>query len=216
MWSYSRIDDFTKDPNKYYNVNGTGFDFQKPILLNDLDSFTDFRKFCGNFGIGFQNIDKHIFCSILISIVNQSKLKIPINTDIPNITDELKFALKRLNEKMQDVNPEKRMAVVEKTLRKDKQIVDLFKKVNNYKCQFPNCDSLVMKADGINYVEVAHIKPVNQGGQSILGNIIVLCPNHHKEFDYGDLNIDVQTDKLLKGQLNGKIFQIETLNINNS
>jgi len=210
LWSYFKIDDFTKDQNKYYHVNGTGFDFQKPILLNDLDNFIDFRNFCGNFGIGFQNIDKHIFCSTLISLADQTQLDIPTNTNIPNFEDDLKLALKRLNEKMQNVSPEKRMAEVEQTLRKDKQIVELLKKVTKYKCQFPNCDSLVMTADGTNYVEVAHIKPVNQGGQSILGNIIVLCPNHHKEFDYGVLKIDLQTENLIRGQLNGKTFQIET------
>ena len=210
MWAYFKIDDFTKDQNKYYHVNGTGFDFHKPILLNDLDNFTDFRNFCGNFGIGFQNIDKHIFCSTLISLANQTQLDIPTSANISESTDDLKLALKRLNERMQNVNPEKRIAEIEQILRKDKQIVDLLKKVNKYKCQFPNCDSLVLTADGINYVEVAHIKPVNQGGQSILGNIIVLCPNHHKEFDYGVLKIEEQTENLLSGQLNRKTFKIVT------
>jgi hypothetical protein len=209
LWSYFRIDDFTKDQSKYYHVNGTGFDFQNPILLNDLDNFSDFRNFCGNFGIGFQNIDKHHFCSTLISLANQTQLDIPTKTNTQIFSDDLKLELRRLNEKMQNVSPEKRMAEVEQTLRNDKQIVDLLKKVKKYKCQFPNCDSLVITADGTNYVEVAHIKPVNQGGQSILGNIIVLCPNHHKEFDYGVLKIDVQTDNFLQGQLNGKKFQIE-------
>lgn len=209
LWSYFRIDDFTKDQSKYYHVNGTGFDFQNPILLNDLDNFSDFRNFCGNFGIGFQNIDKHHFCSTLISLANQTQLDIPTKTNTQIFSDVLKLELRRLNEKMQNVSPEKRMAEVEQTLRNDKQIVDLLKKVKKYKCQFPNCDSLVITADGTNYVEVAHIKPVNQGGQSILGNIIVLCPNHHKEFDYGVLKIDVQTDNFLQGQLNGKKFQIE-------
>ena len=55
-----------QDKYNYYNVNGTGFDFQKPILLNDLDNFANFKNFCGNFGIGFQNIDKHIFCLYLL------------------------------------------------------------------------------------------------------------------------------------------------------
>jgi hypothetical protein len=123
---------------------------------------------------------------------------------------KLDLALKQLNEKMQNVSPEKRITEVQKTLRKDKQIVALLKKVAKYKCQFPNCNSLIMTADGKNYVEVAHIKPVNQGGQSILGNILVLCPNHHKEFDYGVLKIEVQTENLIQGQLNSMTFQIKT------
>ena len=74
LWSFCKIEDFTKDGMNFYHVNGTGFDFQKPILLNDLDNFIDFRNFCGNFGIGFQNIDNHIFCSTLTSFTGQRKL----------------------------------------------------------------------------------------------------------------------------------------------
>lgn len=211
LWSYFRIDDYLLDADKYYNVNGTGFDFAKPILLNDLEHFKSFKNFCGNFGIGFQNIDKHFFLSTLISFVDKIGNLIPSQPNANNFKDDLKNAIMELNHKMQHINPEKRNAEIMQTLRKDNQMVELLKKVANHKCQFPKCESLVMKADGINYVEVAHIKPVKDGGQSILGNIIVLCPNHHKEFDYGVLNVAIQTEQLLEGQLNGKKFIIKTL-----
>lgn len=133
----------------------------------------------------------------------------PIQYNDQNIIVELKSELKNLNEKMKEISPEKRLKEVERTLRKDKKIVELIKKVNHYKCQFPDCNSLVWTAKGINYVEVAHIKPVKEGGRSVLGNLIVLCPNHHKEFDYGHLIIKEQTPNLLTGQLNGRNFQIE-------
>jgi predicted restriction endonuclease len=110
---------------------------------------------------------------------------------------------------MKNVEPEKRLAKIEQTLRKDKKIVELLKKSANYKCQFPNCESEILTKKGTKYVEVAHIKPVHKGGQSILGNLIVLCPNHHKEFDYGTLNIVEQTDNVLTGTLNGKTFTID-------
>jgi len=210
LWSYFRIDDYTLNEDKYYNVNGTGADIQKPILLNDLDNFTSFIRFCGNFGLGFQNIDKHIFCTTLLSLIDQKEyisLVIP-----PNLNDEgdLSKRIMLLNEKMKNIHPKKIRTTVGEILRKDKEIVSLLKKIAKYKCQFPNCDALVMKADGTNYVEVAHVMPVSYGGQSVLGNIIVLCPNHHKEFDHGVLNIEVQTENLIQGKLNGKIFKIET------
>ena len=63
--------------------------------------------------------------------------------------------------------------------------------------------------NGINYVEVAHIRPVRKGGQSIIGNLVVLCPNHHKEFDLGDLKIMEQNEKILIGVLNNKEFKIK-------
>jgi len=36
-----------------------------------------------------------------------------------------------------------------------------------------------------------------------------LCPNHHKEFDYDNLEIDEQTLEELSGRLNGKVFMIK-------
>jgi predicted restriction endonuclease len=210
LWSFFRIDDYTKDQNNFYDINGFGYDFQNPILLNNLENFKDFKNFCGNFGIGFQNIDKHNFSSTLISLADQTIFDtLSIQNNDQNIVVELKNELKKLNEKMKEISPEKRLQEIERTLRKDKRIVELIKKVNHYKCQFPDCNSIVWTAKGINYVEVAHIKPVNEGGQSILGNLIVLCPNHHKEFDYGNLKIEKQTQNLLTGQLNGRNFQIE-------
>ena len=65
--------------------------------------------------------------------------------------------------------------------------------------------------DGSKYIEVAHINAVKDGGKSVHGNLLVLCPNHHKEFDYGNLKINTHTSSKLSGQLNGKNFEIELI-----
>ncbi len=208
LWAFFNIEryDFR---NNFYNVFGTGYDYKKPILLNELQNFNDFKKFCGNFGIGFQNISNHIFCETLVSY--SSGLEAIINVKDEQEID-LKLALKQLNEDMQKIEPEKRISSIELILRKDKKIVELIKKVAGYKCQFPECTAQIPTKVGTNYVEVAHIKPVHRGGQSIIGNLIVLCPNHHKEFDYGNLNIEEQSSNTLKGTLNGKVFLISMIN----
>ena len=209
LWAFFKIEDYVKDNNGYYHVNGTGYDFEKPILLNELEHFNDFKNFCGNFGFGFQNIDSHVFCKTLISLSSQQSIETS-NVVKGNTEENLQLVLQQLSEEMKNVEPEKRLTEIEQILRKDKKIVELLKKSADYKCQFPNCDSEILTKKGINYVEVAHIKPVHKGGQSILGNLIVLCPNHHKEFDYGTLNIDEQSDNILTGTLNGKTFTIKT------
>lgn len=48
--------------------------------------------------------------------------------------------------------------------------------------------------------------PVAKGGQSVLGNLVVLCPNHHKEFDL--LEIVEQSAAKLIGTLYGSGFKI--------
>jgi predicted HNH restriction endonuclease len=71
LWSFFKIEKCEANNDGFYNGLGTGLDFQKPFLLNDLDGFDDFKKFCGNFGIGFQNITNHLFCKTLISYASQ-------------------------------------------------------------------------------------------------------------------------------------------------
>ncbi len=116
--------------------------------------------------------------------------------------------LKTLNEKLAKETPEKIEAVINKTIRKDTKIIQALKQACEFRCQFPNCGIRIPKKDGGFYIEVAHIKPVRSGGPSVLGNLLVLCPNHHKEFDFGCVEVIEQTDELLHGKLNGKEFKI--------
>lgn len=134
------------------------------------------------------------------------------NTLDDNVTDDKKSItelLANLNEKMKNVSPERIEKLVTTTIRKDTKIINALKKATDFKCQFPTCGQRIIKKNGGFYIEVAHIKPVSQDGQSILGNLIVLCPNHHKAFDFGDLKINEQTNSKLAGQLNGNKFEIE-------
>lgn len=134
------------------------------------------------------------------------------NTLDDNVSDDKKSItelLADLNEKMKNVSPERVEKLVSATIRKDTKIINALKKATDFKCQFPNCGQRIIKKNGGFYIEVAHIKPVSQNGQSILGNLIVLCPNHHKEFDFGDLKINEQTNSKLTGQLNGNKFEID-------
>ncbi len=110
---------------------------------------------------------------------------------------------------MQNVSPERIEKLVSLTIRKDTKIINALKKATDFKCQFPNCGHQIIKRNGGFYIEVAHIKAVSQKGQSVLGNLIVLCPNHHKEFDFGDLHIIEQTNNKLIGKLNRKEFEIK-------
>jgi hypothetical protein len=138
------------------------------------------------------------------------------NNTLDNISpDKLNLALQQLlsdlNEKMKYVSPERVNKLISATIRKDSQIIRKLKELSDYKCQFPGCNHRIKMKNGGYYVEVAHIKPVSTGGQSILGNLLVLCPNHHKEFDYGDLKIDEQAITRIHGKLNDMDFEIKLI-----
>jgi len=52
---------------------------------------------------------------------------------------------------------------------------------HGYKCQICGYDK---------FVNVCHIEPRFKGGSDTVENAIVLCPNHHAEYDYGILKLN--------------------------
>jgi hypothetical protein len=191
--------------NKYtdYSFSGlTKFDFKykkSDLLLSSSNKNVD-----PNF------IRPYALCKTPLKIINKS---ISLHDDTidnffsSNISGSDNI-LTILNEKMKNLKPEKVEAIIKKSIRKDSRIVQLLKSTYNYKCQYPGCTAKIKMKNGKYYIEVAHIRPFSRGGKSIIGNLLVLCPNHHKEFDFGDLQIINQTDYLLKGTLNGNDFEI--------
>ena len=62
------------------------------------------------------------------------------------------------------------------------------------------------------YSEVHHLRPVGKElGNDDFDNMIVVCPNHHKNFDWCILRLDLEGKKVIN--LGGK--KISTLSIKN-
>ena len=80
------------------------------------------------------------------------------------------------------------------------------KRLRGFECQI--CHGSVTMKDGQKYVEGAHIKPKHEKGSEAPSNILILCPNHHKEFDLGDKKNVSHNGSLLSFELNGKSYQI--------
>jgi 5-methylcytosine-specific restriction enzyme A len=71
------------------------------------------------------------------------------------------------------------------------------------------CGSTIRKKDGSLYIEAAHITPKKEKGTELPSNIILLCPNHHKEFDIGEKEILERDEKVLIIILNGSRYSID-------
>jgi hypothetical protein len=116
--------------------------------------------------------------------------------------------LRRINERMVGILPERVVRLVSETIRRDTSLVKAIKEACEFRCQFPGCSVRIPKRSGGFYAEVAHIEPMHKGGRSMIGNLVVLCPNHHKELDYGTLEIAEQSLESVTGKLNGREFRI--------
>lgn len=67
------------------------------------------------------------------------------------------------------------------------------KQMYDHKCQI--CGASREGPNGKPYAEAHHIKPLGRPheGPDEPENILVLCPNHHTDFDYGRLTVDPKT-----------------------
>lgn len=85
--------------------------------------------------------------------------------------------------------PERRLRSTN-TLVRNPQIAERVKNLYNNCCQI--CGTAIKTYDtSILYSEAAHIKPLGQphNGYDDSSNMLCLCPNHHKLFDYGGITI---------------------------
>lgn len=71
LWCYFRIEECNTENDGTITASGKGRYLEYPIFLNNLPDFGNFKKFCGNFGIGFQNIDNNIFSQTLNSYTTE-------------------------------------------------------------------------------------------------------------------------------------------------
>lgn len=93
-----------------------------------------------------------------------------------------------------------------KKYKRDNKTIALIKLLRNFECQI--CNKYILKKDGSKYIEAAHINPKHKKGKEVEENIILLCPNHHKEFDYGNLNIIEHTKEKISFNLNNENYTI--------
>jgi 5-methylcytosine-specific restriction protein A len=89
---------------------------------------------------------------------------------------------------------------------RDNEVINLIKAIRNFRCQI--CETSIRTKSGMPYVEGAHIIPKAKGGCESPSNILILCPNHHKEFDKGSLKISEHTGNRVVFTLNKKEYTI--------
>jgi hypothetical protein len=96
--------------------------------------------------------------------------------------------------------------------RRNRKIAADIRMHYQHRCMF--CDIQLEIADNRFYAEAAHIKPLGSphNGPDKTGNLLVLCPNHHLQFDTGMLRLvpegtAVKLKSSIKGDaLNGKLI----------
>lgn len=107
--------------------------------------------------------------------------------------DIVRFKLDRVPEQAElvtreppELDPAYASTVVSRRIR-DTALSREIKKIYDHACQV--CGTVIPGADGRNYAEGAHVKPLGRPhvGRDSLDNLLCLCPNHHTELDLGGM-----------------------------
>ncbi|WP_046226981.1 HNH endonuclease [Paenibacillus dauci] len=82
---------------------------------------------------------------------------------------------------------------------RDTYLARRLKQLHNNECQI--CGESIKLSNQNFYSEAHHIKPLGKphNGPDIAENILVLCPNHHVQCDYGAINLNINTLKIVNG-----------------
>jgi putative restriction endonuclease len=98
------------------------------------------------------------------------------------------------------------VTIKQKAYKRDNKTIAQIKVLRNFECQI--CGTKIRKEKGGFYIEAAHIKPKNKKGRETPENILILCPNHHKEFDYGARKILNHNKDSIKFEMNGVPYKL--------
>jgi len=93
-----------------------------------------------------------------------------------------------------------------KSYKRDNKTIAELKFLRDFKCQI--CGTTILKKDNSRYIEAAHITQKRNKGPETPDNILILCPNHYKEFDFGDMRIIEKNAEVIIFMLNGKKYEI--------
>jgi hypothetical protein len=142
-----------------------------------------------------------------VSSKNSKILKEISGTSSQNIDPIVAIDLK------EPVAPERMQIQVTRVIR-DTAIVRRLKQLYLNKCQVCG-EAIVLRSK--HYSEGHHLQPLGSDhkGPDIEGNIIVVCPNHHAEFDYGAIAINPDTLELVHvnqaNRFSGDKLQVHSL-----
>jgi hypothetical protein len=98
------------------------------------------------------------------------------------------------------------ITIKSKGYKRDNLAIQIIKDLRGCKCQI--CGVSIIKKDGSLYAEASHITAKRKKGYEMPDNIMILCPNHHKEFDFGDKTIIARNPNELIFKLNGKEYKV--------
>lgn len=99
---------------------------------------------------------------------------------------------------------------VQNRVLRDEALVREIKQMYDDRCQI--CGDKHLQGQEIGYSEVHHLMPLGADGPDVPANVVVVCPNHHTDFETGMLSIDpesLQISHQYENDVDGRELLIE-------
>lgn len=187
----------------YYAAILEGRRFSKgvPIYLPDEDGFVEslgYKEVRNKPSPSWQNSIRKISDRAFNKILNLAG----INTGAGESTGTLESesnalnVLRLLNERYVDLEPKERAKKVQSHLDRGNAVTSALKKLLDAKCQICGWEGFEKK-NGDGFIEAHHIVQISDKieGSLCTENVILLCPNCHREVHYGkDFSVSEDTD----------------------
>lgn len=114
-------------------------------------------------------------------------------------------------EQVEDYEQPERTETTTSRIIRNTDIVKELKDTYDHECQV--CGISRQKRNGDGYAEGHHLKPLGDphNGPDIKENILILCPNHHADFDYGRIAVNPDTNEIAhayEGSVDGATLTI--------
>ncbi|KYG83886.1 hypothetical protein AWN68_00855 [Roseivirga echinicomitans] len=159
------------------------------VQKNEFDKLKNIFSF-----ISGKSLDENIFD---YDLKQQDELVELLSSDKSQIITDLKNL---------DKDETETVTINQKVYKRDNKTLAQIKILRDFECQI--CSKKIKKEKGGFYIEAAHIKPKNKKGKETPDNILILCPNHHKEFDYGSRTIINHTKDFIEFIMNGVLYKL--------
>ncbi|NLT50470.1 MAG: hypothetical protein GXX85_06085 [Ignavibacteria bacterium] len=194
----------TKNLKNYKEVNEIQIKFTKTYsFIDDLYKADALNHFLIGTDKGKQLLRDNIYKEFIDDNFEQDEIIEEIVED-KELQDQTKL------KKLITDNQKSKKETIEinlKTYKRHNYLMALIKKYRKYTCQF--CSTTILKENGEYYIEACHIKAKSDGGKDSLDNILILCPNCHKLFDYGKKEKIKHTKEIYSVRINGKDYKAE-------
>jgi len=101
-----------------------------------------------------------------------------------------KAVARLLKDEPAEMAEERRAYLAEEVLRRDRDLVEELRELYSGECQI--CGWAPLNRYGANLCEAHHVRWLSRGGEDVLTNLVLICPNHHRAIHRCDAPFDFE------------------------